>query len=82
MTAGTVAVTDPTGGALDSAVSLSDYTNCTIAYIDQNDDEKVSADDSMWIYMDNNNDGTDDVENKYTFKIVDGNDETVHSKQL
>ena len=82
MTAGSVAVTDATGGVLDGNDGLSDYTNCTMAYIDQNNDEKVSADDSIWIYMDNNNDGTDDVENKYTFKIVDGNDETVHSKQL
>ena len=82
MTDGTVAVTDSAGGLLDETDSLSDYTNCTIAYIDQNDDEKVSADDSIWIYMDNDNDDIDDVENKYTFKIVDGNDEIVHSKQL
>ena len=82
MTAGSVAVTDAAGGVLDGYDGLSDYTNCTIAYIDQNDDEKMSVDDCIWIYKDNNNDSIDDVQNKYTFKIVDGNDETVHIKQL
>jgi hypothetical protein len=82
MTAGFIAVTDGSGGSLDGYDSLSDYINCTIAYIDQNDDERVSADDSIWIYMDNNNDGIEDVKNKYSFKIINDYDEVVHSKQL
>ena len=79
---GAMAVTDSSGGALDGSDSLSDYTNCTLAYIDQNDDKKVSPDDSIWIYKDNDNDGIDEIGSKCVIKILDKYSNIVLTKTL
>jgi hypothetical protein len=82
MTRFTNPVTDGSGGDLDGNDPLGEYANCTIAYIDQNGDEEVSADDSIWIYKDNNNDGIDDVKPRYNFFVLDWNHEWVLRKTL
>ncbi len=54
---------------------FSDYTNCSIAYIDQNYDGKISGGDSFYIYK--NPDGViqtgDEVTSGYYIKILVGN---------
>ena len=78
---GSSAVTNGTVSVLP-AHDLEDYVDCYVAYIDQNKDGKVSSDDSIWIYKDYNDDGTNEIASRYTFKILDGNNEMVMKKQL
>ena len=78
---GASAVSNATGTVTGNS-DLEDYLNCYVAYIDQNKDGKVSSDDSIWIYKDYDADSTNEITSRYTFKILDGNNEMVMKKQL
>jgi flagellin-like protein len=45
-----------TGDVINSDSTFDNYEDCYIAYIDQTNDERVSASDSFYIYKDYNND--------------------------
>ncbi len=65
-----------------SSTNLEDYYHCYLAYIDENSDGKVTADDKIWIYKDWTRDGTPEVVSRSTFKILEGDGELVLKKQL
>jgi flagellin-like protein len=71
-----------TNDVVTSTSKFSDYMNCTIAYIDQNDDGKISSGDSFYIYK--NPDGLiqsgDEVDTSYSIKIMVGNSMVLHKK--
>ena len=67
---------------ITQAHDLEDYEDCYMAYIDLNRDGKVSADDCIWIFKDYDNDSFNEIESRYTFKILDQNNEMVLKKQL
>ncbi|WP_455392706.1 hypothetical protein, partial [[Eubacterium] cellulosolvens] len=62
--------------------NLEDYAGCYLAFVDNNIDNEVSPDDIIWIYKDYNADGIEEVESRYTFKILDKEGEMVIKKQL
>jgi hypothetical protein len=62
--------------------NLTDYEDCRIAYIDQNKDGKLSADDTVWIYKDYDDDSVNEIGARFTFKILDGSGEMVLRKTL
>jgi flagellin-like protein len=49
---------------------LENYENCAIAFIDQDDNNKVSAGDTIYIFKDNDNDGVEDITNGYFFELL------------
>jgi hypothetical protein len=61
---------------------MADYELCFIAYIDQNTNGKISADDTIWIYKDYNADGTNEILSNYLFNILDADGNMVLKKQL
>lgn len=67
---GNSVVSDAYGYTIDQNTQLQDYHNCSMAYIDQDNNRKVSAGDSIFIYKDNDNDGTDEVFSGYTFELL------------
>ena len=75
-------IDDGAGNIVNATTELSNYRNCTIGFLDQNSDAKVSPDDTIWIYKDNNNDEIQDIKSRYIIKILDGNNEMVLKKQL
>lgn len=58
------------------------WENCTFSFLDAQDDKKINAGDVFWIYKDYNDDGTDDVVPGYVFKILDGKDNEVLTKEF
>jgi len=74
-------IDNSTGTAVTENSDLKDYNNCLISYNDQDADGKVSAGDNIWIYKENDSDGTDDVKTNYEFEITLG-DEHPLSKKL
>jgi flagellin-like protein len=50
--------------------SLETYEECSIAYIDQDNNNKVTAGDSIYIYKDLDNDATPDIVNGYVFELL------------
>ncbi|WP_455392812.1 archaellin/type IV pilin N-terminal domain-containing protein [[Eubacterium] cellulosolvens] len=80
---GTTAVQDAVNsGNVGSTSNLTDYEDAYIAFVDQNSDGKINADDTIWIYKDWTRDSTQDVFSRYTFKILDADGEMVLKKQL
>jgi hypothetical protein len=61
--------------------SLENYENCAIAFIDQDNNQRVSAGDSIYIYKDTDNDDTDEITNGYIFELL-YRDEMVVRKSL
>ena len=68
------------GGVLDNSTNsvvtenseLKNYEYCYIAYNDQNNDERVSAGDNIWVYKDFNNNGIDDIKSNYKLQVLVG----------
>ncbi|MCK5559718.1 MAG: hypothetical protein KAJ51_03960 [Thermoplasmata archaeon] len=80
---GSTAVQDSTTGSMVTGNSdLNDYTDCYIAYVDEFSNGKLDSGDSIWIYKDWTSDGTQDIQSRYTFKILDADHEMVLKKQL
>jgi FlaG/FlaF family flagellin (archaellin) len=71
-----------TSATVTSASGLTDYEDCYMAFVDQNNDGKINADDAIWVYKDYERDGTQDVQSRFTFKILDADGEMVLKKQL
>ncbi len=80
MTLGTSPVTDGIS-TVNGDDALSAYEGCYIAFIDQNQDEKINSGDSLYIYKDNNNDGINDIKSNYSIRIM-SRDEMVMNKVL
>ena len=72
------------GDTVDSAsiANPSYWELCYFAYVDETDDGKINAGDTIWIFKDNNADGTNDIESGYVFKILDGKDNEVLKQVL
>ena len=75
---GSAAVTNAAGSTIGSGDSPQDYKNCSFAYIDQDDNGKVTAGDTIYVYKDNDNDGTDDILSGYVFELLFKTDMVVH----
>jgi flagellin-like protein len=71
-----------TSATVTAASELSNYEDCYMAFVDQNNDGKINADDAIWVYKDWTRDGTPDVQSRFTFKILDADGEMVLKKQL
>jgi hypothetical protein len=79
---GTGPVDNGAGSTVDSNTELKDYTNCTFAFIDQQSNGKVSADDTFFIYRDINADDVPEVTPGGTFIILDKTDKELVRQQL
>ena len=44
--------------------------------------DELNSGDQIWVYKDYDDDGTDDITSGYKFKILDGDDNIVISKEL
>jgi hypothetical protein len=62
--------TDESGDPVSSVVPLSDYENCSMVYIDVEDNGKITAGDQIIVYKDVDPDGIDEVSNGYEFIIL------------
>lgn len=70
-----------TGNSVNSDSTFDNLEGCYIAYIDQTNDERVSAGDSFYIYKDYNNDNNNDISSNYSIEIK-VSDYTAISKEL
>jgi hypothetical protein len=64
----------------DTAITTYEY--CCFAYVDANNDHKVSVGDSIWVYKDYDADGKNDIFPKYSFNILDYDDNLVMKKEF
>jgi hypothetical protein len=63
-----------TGNPVDGSTSFNDYTGCAIVFIDEDADNKVNTGDTIYIYNDYNNDGTNDILPTYSLRILIDNE--------
>lgn len=64
----------------DTAITTYEY--CCFAYVDANKDRKISLGDSIWVYKDYDADGKNDIFPKYSFNILDYDDNLVMKKEF
>lgn len=75
-------VTDSsTASVITPASMFQNYQNCSFCYLDADSDGKFSAGDTIYIYKDPDDDGTDEVSGGYVLKIWYGED-LVSMKEL
>lgn len=63
-----------TGNNIDTNSDFLDYEYCIIAYSDTESDGLISPGDVIIIFKDNDNDGYDDIESKYIFRMMNEDD--------
>ena len=71
-----------TNETITGETSITSYDYCCFAYIDANNDHKISAGDSIWIYKDYDADGKNDILPRYAFNILDNDDNFVLKKEF
>lgn len=71
-----------TNETVTAETSITSYDYCCFAYIDANNDHKISAGDSIWVYKDYDADGKNDILPRYTFNILDNDDNPVMKKEF
>jgi parallel beta-helix repeat protein len=79
------AVNDGLGNIVSSYTELKFYSNCILAYIDQDSNGQANPSngfDSIFIYIDPNADGIDEVSAGDKFQITDENDKKIGSAIL
>ena len=60
--------------------SISDYINCYVTYIDTDSDGKVNEADTIYLFKDYDNDGTNDILPIYKFQILIDNEMAFEAK--
>ena len=72
------------GGDIDSdSIDTPDiWEGAYFAYLDADGNDKVNAGDHVWIWIDNDDDGQNEIQPGYKFVILDGDDNKVLSKEL
>jgi len=74
-------VDDGKGNIIDATHNPGEYQNCSVAYIDQENNDRLSAGNRIYIYKDNNNDGANEVLSGYKFELL-YKDKMVAAKML
>ena len=72
------------GGTVD-ATSVNNpqfWEGCYFTYVDSQSDNKLNSGDSIWVFKDWNEDNTEDVTTGYAFKVLDGKNEDVLTKEF
>jgi hypothetical protein len=75
-------VDESTGEIVSGASALSDYKNCSIAYIDQTSNCRIDGGDCIYVYSDWERDGKDEVNSGTIFTIFNKNNEIIFQKEL
>jgi outer membrane protein assembly factor BamB len=79
---GSAAVDDGSGSVVNYESLLRDYSNCTLAFIDQNNDGITTPGDSFFLYIDNDADFYNEIKAGYLFQIYDKKDKRIGEKTL
>jgi hypothetical protein len=75
-------VEESTGEIVTGASPISEYKNCSIAYIDLTSNSKIDGGDCIYVYCDWDRDGKDEVSSGSIFEIHDKNNEVIFQKEL
>jgi hypothetical protein len=58
------------------------WEGCYFAYVDAQNDNKITSGDSIWVFKDWNEDNTDDVTPGFNFKILDSENNEILNKEF
>ena len=67
---GTAAPDNGAGGAIADTTSITNYYNCSIAFVDNDNNLKVNEGDVIYIYKNYDRTGTDDITSGYVFELL------------
>ena len=59
-----------------------EYKNCYFAYMDYESDDYITSGDIIWLYKDPDCDGNDDIEDDYSFQILDNEGRLIYKTDL
>jgi flagellin-like protein len=70
MTKGATIIDNTTNREIGSNSNFEDYSGCYIAFIDQDENEKISAGDTIILYKDYTGDGIQDITSNHSVKLI------------
>jgi flagellin-like protein len=69
LTTNTTVIDKNTGNPVTNTTYFRDYARCKLAYLDANEDYRISDGDVIYVFKDYNNDFVNDIKNNYELNI-------------